>query len=40
MTNPSDWHTFVLADLAGNTALTEAHGDEPAADAAEDFGAR
>jgi adenylate cyclase len=30
-------HTFVLADLAGYTALTEAHGDEHAADAAADF---
>ena len=27
-------HTFVFADLAGFTALTEAHGDEQAADAA------
>jgi class 3 adenylate cyclase len=26
--------TFVFADLAGYTALTEAHGDEEAADAA------
>jgi class 3 adenylate cyclase len=30
-------HTFVLADLAGYTALTEAHGDERAADAAAGF---
>jgi adenylate cyclase len=30
-------HTFVFADLAGYTALTEAHGDEHAADAAADF---
>ena len=30
-------HTFVLADLAGYTALTEAHGDEHAAEAAADF---
>jgi adenylate cyclase len=30
-------HTFVFADLAGYTALTEAHGDEEAADAAADF---
>ena len=30
-------HTFVFADLAGYTALTEAHGDERAADAAAAF---
>lgn len=30
-------HTFVFADLAGFTALTEAHGDEHAADIALDF---
>lgn len=30
-------HTFLFADLAGFTALTEAHGDEGAADAAEAF---
>ena len=30
-------HTFVFADLAGFTALTEAHGDEAAADIALDF---
>jgi adenylate cyclase len=30
-------HTFLVADLAGYTALTEAHGDEDAADAAADF---
>lgn len=30
-------HTFVFADLAGFTALTEAHGDEHAADMAADF---
>jgi adenylate cyclase len=30
-------HTFVFADLAGFTALTEAHGDEQAADLAADF---
>lgn len=30
-------HTFVFADLAGFTALTEAHGDEHAADAASAF---
>jgi adenylate cyclase len=29
--------TFIFADLAGYTALTEAHGDEHAADAAEAF---
>lgn len=29
--------TFLFADLAGFTALTEAHGDEPAADVAADF---
>ena len=29
--------TFVLADLAGYTALTEAHGDDRAADVAADF---
>jgi adenylate cyclase len=30
-------HTFLFADLAGFTALTEAHGDELAADAVADF---
>jgi adenylate cyclase len=30
-------HTFLFADLAGFTALTEAHGDEAAADLAADF---
>jgi adenylate cyclase len=30
-------HTFVFADLAGFTALTEAHGDEHAADVALEF---
>lgn len=30
-------HTFVFADLAGFTALTEAHGDERAADIALEF---
>ena len=30
-------HTFVFADLAGYTALTAAHGDDEAADAAEAF---
>src|SRR5207244_1035956 len=29
--------TFLFADLAGFTALTEAHGDEQAADLAADF---
>lgn len=33
-------HTFVFADLAGFTALTEAHGDEEAADLALDFAAK
>lgn len=30
-------HSFLIADLAGFTALTEAHGDERAADVAADF---
>jgi YHS domain-containing protein len=30
-------HTFLFADLAGFTALTEAHGDEEAADLAGEF---
>jgi adenylate cyclase len=30
-------HTFLIADLAGFTALTEAHGDDAAADVAEGF---
>lgn len=30
-------HTFLFADLAGFTALTEAHGDDAAADVAEAF---
>lgn len=30
-------HTFLFADLAGYTALTEAHGDDAAADAAAGF---
>ena len=30
-------HTFLFADLAGFTALTEAHGDEEAADLVGDF---
>ena len=29
--------TFLFADIAGYTALTEAHGDEEAADLARDF---
>lgn len=33
----SGHQTFLFADLAGFTALTEAHGDEVAADAVEDF---
>jgi adenylate cyclase len=34
---PIERHTFLFADLAGYTALTEAHGDEHAADAAAEF---
>jgi adenylate cyclase len=37
MGGEADIHTFVFADLAGYTALTEAHGDEHAADAAAEF---
>lgn len=37
MTRLTDDHTFLFADLAGFTALTEAHGDEHAADLAEAF---
>jgi adenylate cyclase len=33
----SDQHTFLVADLAGYTAMTEAHGDEMAADAVTEF---
>lgn len=33
----ADQHTFLFADLAGFTALTEAHGDEQAADLADEF---
>jgi adenylate cyclase len=33
----ADLHTFLFADLAGFTALTEAHGDEQAADLAHEF---
>jgi adenylate cyclase len=36
----SDEHTFLFADLAGFAALTEAHGDEQAADLARDFSQR
>jgi class 3 adenylate cyclase/YHS domain-containing protein len=36
MSRESD-HTFLFADLAGFTALTEAHGDEEAADLAQRF---
>src|SRR5689334_17515754 len=32
MTDPASAATFVFADIAGFTALTEAHGDEQAAD--------
>lgn len=37
MSEPSEAQTFVFADLAGFTALTEAHGDEEAADLVADF---
>ena len=37
MTRLTDDHTFLFADLAGFTALTEAHGDEHAADLAGAF---
>lgn len=37
MSRAVDTHTFVFADLAGYTALTEAHGDAQAADEAADF---
>ena len=33
----TDLHTFLFADLAGYTALTEVHGDEAAAEIALDF---
>jgi class 3 adenylate cyclase len=33
----AETHTFLFADLAGFTALTEAHGDEPAAELAAEF---
>ena len=38
--DPSQVSTFTFADLAGFTALTEAHGDRHAADLAADFAAR
>lgn len=37
MSGEADEHTFIFADLSGFTALTEAHGDERAADLASDF---
>ena len=37
MSSTATRHTFVFADLAGFTALTEAHGDERAADVALEF---
>jgi adenylate cyclase len=37
MSREADTHTFVFADLAGYTALTEAHGDDHAADEAAEF---
>lgn len=39
MTHPRE-HTFLFADLAGFSALTEAHGDERAADLVADFCSR
>jgi adenylate cyclase len=36
-TTDASLQTFVFADLAGYTALTEAHGDEQAADTASEF---
>ena len=36
-TEAEETHTFVIADLVGYTALTEAHGDARAADVAEGF---
>jgi adenylate cyclase len=38
--SPSPANTFLFADLAGFTALTEAHGDEHAADLVHDFCSR
>ena len=35
--SPSASQTFLFADLAGFTALTEAHGDKRAADLVDDF---
>ena len=37
MTDPATAATFVFADIAGFTALTEAHGDEQAANLVADF---
>src|SRR6266511_3784197 len=37
MGDEQDTHTFVFADLSGFTALTEAHGDEEAADLITEF---
>jgi class 3 adenylate cyclase/YHS domain-containing protein len=37
MSRQADSQTFVFADLAGYTALTEAHGDDQAADEAAEF---
>ncbi len=37
--SPESRHTFLFADISGFTALTEAHGDEEAADLAESFAA-
>jgi adenylate cyclase len=37
MRNAEPQQTFLFADLAGFSALTEAHGDEPAADLAQAF---
>jgi adenylate cyclase len=37
VTTPATGQTFIFADLAGFTALTEAHGDETAADLAAAF---
>lgn len=36
----ADQHTFLFADLAGYTALTEAHGDEAAAEIVQGFTSR
>lgn len=37
MSDPAGAHTFLFADLAGFTALTEAHGDAEGADVATEF---